>query len=71
MGKIVLNECQLQELQEKLQEVLSIILILEADVSAECSDGIYYRVIKVVHRMLSDIQRAMDYLVQSAEESLK
>lgn len=69
MEKGIRNRCTLQEMQESLQEVLSIIIVLETDLSAECSDGVHYNVVKTIHRMLFGIQQAVDGLVQCTEKS--
>ena len=69
MGREEQSRQNLQDIQEKLQEAISIIIVFETDLSAECSDGVYYRVIKVIHRMLSEIQHTVDSLVQSIEKS--
>lgn len=69
MGREEQSRQNLQDIQEKLQEAISIIIVFETDLSVECSDGVYYRVIKVIHRMLSEIQHTVDALVQSIEKS--
>lgn len=60
---------KLQSVQERIQEVISIIIVFETDLSTECSDGVYYRVIKVIHRMLTEVQQTVDELVQCIKES--
>lgn len=60
---------QLQDIQEKLQEAISVMIVFETDLSAECSDGVYYRVIKVIHRMLTEVQHTVEVLVQSIDKS--
>ena len=60
---------KLQEVQEKVQEALSVIIVLETDLSVECSDGIYSNVVRIIHRILLETQQAVEELVQSAKES--
>ncbi len=38
---------------EKLQDALSLIMILENDLSALNSDQIYYRTVKVIHEIIN------------------
>lgn len=69
MGREEQSRQKLQDVQEKLEEAISVIIVFETDLSAECSDGVYYRVIKVIHRMLSEVQHTVEALVQSIEKS--
>lgn len=68
MGKRNKDVLKMQEVQERVAEVISIIMILETDMSAECSDGVYYRVVRVIHRILSEAQQAVEDLVKGAKE---
>lgn len=60
---------KLLDMQERIQEAISIMIVFETDLSAECVDGVYYRVIKVIHRILTEVQHTVDALVQSVKES--
>ena len=59
----------INEIQEKIQEALSIIIVLETDLSLECSDGVYCNVVKVIHRILLETQQAVEELVQGTKKS--
>lgn len=59
---------ELQGIQEILHEIICILIVLETDLSVECSDGVYYSVVKVIHRMLSDAQHTVEGLVQCIKE---
>lgn len=69
MGKEEQCRQKLQDIQEKMQEAISVMIVFETDLSAECSDGVYYRVIKVIHRMMTEVQHTVEELVQSIEKS--
>jgi len=45
------------ELNEKIRVARSLLIVLETDLSAECSDSIHLDVVKVVHTILSEAQQ--------------
>lgn len=53
-----LNQCMI-EANEKLRTAKSILIVLETDLSAECSDNIHLDVIKVVHNILNEAQQIL------------
>lgn len=59
---------KLQETQERIQEALCVVIVLETDLSVEFPDGVYSRVVKVIHRMLVEVQQTVEELVQGAKE---
>ena len=68
MEKEELSKEKLQDAQERIQEAISVIVVLETDLSVEGSDGVYSGVIKVVHRILSEAKHTVDELIHCIEE---
>ena len=62
------DSLRLQELRDSLQEIISVLIVLETDMSVENPDGIYGRVIKIIHRMLVEVQHTVEELIQSTKE---
>lgn len=44
---------------EKLQDVLSLIIVLENDLSSQESDEIHLRTVKVIHEMLNTVKKEL------------
>lgn len=54
------RQCQninLEKLNEELLDVLSLVILLENDMEAQKVDGIYVRLIKMVHYAIKNIQK--------------
>ena len=56
------TKLQLEEVNEKLLTALSLIMILETDLTVERSDGVYYRAVKVIHGIIDEAQQGIKTL---------
>ncbi len=50
------NKINVEEARENLQDALSLLIILENDLSTQQSDEIYLRAVRVIHNLLRDVQ---------------
>lgn len=51
------NVSEIQNLTDKLRTAKSLLIVLETDLSAECSDSIHLDVVKVVHNLINEAQQ--------------
>ncbi|RKI77130.1 hypothetical protein D7V83_18910 [bacterium 0.1xD8-71] len=50
------NKINVEEARENLQDALSLLIILENDLTTQQSDEIYLRAVRVIHNLLRDVQ---------------
>ena len=50
------SNIKMAEINEKLDSAISILIVLETDLSAENSDDVHLNVVKAVHGMLNEAQ---------------
>mgnify|MGYP001060474953 FL=1 len=50
------NKINVEEARENLQDALSLLIILENDLSTQQADEIYLRAVRVIHNLLRDVQ---------------
>ena len=50
------NKINVEEARENLQDALSLLIILENDLSTHQADEIYLRAVRVIHNLLRDVQ---------------
>lgn len=50
------NKINVEEARENLQDALSLLIILENDLTTQQSDEIYLRADRVIHNLLRDVQ---------------
>lgn len=50
------HEGRIEEINDKLQDAISLILLMENDFSMQTSDEVYTRSIKMVHRLIKSAQ---------------
>ena len=50
------NKINVEEARENLQDALSLLIILENDLTTQQSDEIYLRTVRVIHNLLRDVQ---------------
>jgi len=60
----VKDSCNIKmaEINEKLDSAISILIVLETDLSAEHSDEVHLNVVKAVHGMLNEVQKSLSEL---------
>ena len=49
------NKINVEEARENLQDALSLLIILENDLTTQQSDEIYLRVVRVIHEILRKV----------------
>ena len=59
---------KLDQIREMLLDVFSLIILLENDMEMQKSDGIYSRILKMIHGNLKDIQKELFANVRQEEE---
>lgn len=50
------NKINVEEARENLQDALSLLIILENDLSTQQADEIYLRAVRVIHNLLREVQ---------------
>lgn len=50
------NKINVEEARENLQDALSLLIILENDLTTQQSDEIYLRAVRVIHNLLREVQ---------------
>lgn len=50
------NKINVEEARENLQDALSLLIILENDLTTQQSDEIHLRAVRVIHNILRDVQ---------------
>ena len=50
------NKINVEEARENLQDALSLLIILENDLTTQQADEIYLRAVRVIHNLLRDVQ---------------
>ena len=50
------NNINLENVVDNLQDALSLLIILENDLSTQQADEIYLRAVRVIHNLLRDVQ---------------
>lgn len=50
------NKINVEEARENLQDALSLLIILENDLSTQQSDELYLRIVRVIHNLLREVQ---------------
>lgn len=50
------NKINVEEAIENLQDALSLLIILENDLTTQQSDEIYLRAVRVIHNLLREVQ---------------
>lgn len=50
------NKINVEEARENLQDALSLLIILENDLTTQQSDEIYLRAVRVIHNLLKEVQ---------------
>ncbi len=50
------NKINVEEARENMQDALSLLIILENDLSTQQADEIYLRAVRVIHNLLRDVQ---------------
>ena len=53
------SNIKMAEINEKLDSAISILIVLETDLSAENSDDVHLNVVKAVHGMLNEAQKSL------------
>ena len=53
------NKINVEEARENLQDALSLLIILENDLSTQQADEIYLRAVRVIHNLLRDVQEEL------------
>lgn len=56
------SNIKMAEINEKLDSAISILIVLETDLSAEHSDKVHLNVVKAVHSMLNEVQKSLSEL---------
>lgn len=59
---------KLDQIREMLLDVFSLIILLENDMEMQKSDGIYFRILKMIHGNLKDIQKELFTNMRQEEE---
>lgn len=54
---------KMEEINEKLLTALSLIMIMETDLTVSRTDTTYCRAVKVIHRIIADAQKELAELV--------
>lgn len=54
---------ELEKIEEQLRNSISILSLMETDLSTEDTDGVYYGAVKVVHSMLSEAKKELENLI--------
>ena len=49
----------IQELGDKIKKAKSLLIVLETDIAAECSENVHFDVVKVVHNILNEAQKIL------------
>ncbi len=50
------NKINVEEARENLQDALSLLIILENDLTTQQSDELYLRIVRVIHNLLREVQ---------------
>ena len=50
------NKINVEDARENVQDALSLLIILENDLSTQQADEIYLRAVRVIHNLLRDVQ---------------
>lgn len=50
------NKINVEEARENMQDALSLLIILENDLSTQQADEIYLRAVRVIHNLLREVQ---------------
>ena len=53
---------ELEKIEEQLRNSISILSLMETDLSTEDTDGVYYGAVKVVHSILSETKKELERL---------
>ena len=53
---------ELEKIEDQLKNSISILSLMESDLSTEDTDGVYYGAVKVVHSILSEAKKELERL---------
>lgn len=63
-----INVSELKEVVEEINNSISLLMLLETDLSMERSDEVYYRSVKIIHNMLLDANSKLAESIQGFNE---
>ena len=50
------NKINVEEAKENMQDALSLLIILENDLTTQQADELYLRIVRVIHNLLREVQ---------------
>ena len=59
---------ELEKIEEQLKNSISILLLMESDLSAEETDGVYYGAVKVVRSILLETKKELENIILTFSE---